>query len=327
MAIAIGALNTKAAVEGNEKIPVSGSGDPAVTSNLIRASLLIPKSDSHTVELTDAFGTITQDKATATDLTIPPNSSVAFPINTVIFFRRIGVGVMSFVAGLGVTLNTSSGALTDAGLNRLMAATKTDTNTWFIDNGITISITSPDVTGALGFTPVTNARTLAELDLTANRTISEVIDAIGAWHTRVLTTNQTNDNASANTLADCGDLNFPVAANTWYTFRFVVDYTSAAATTGIGLAVNGPTLTSLSYSLRNSSSVTAASDNFRDAYNTHTVATASPSSLRGISVLEGVVRCSASGTLQLRFSSEVSSSAIVVNSLSSFVLYKPIVAK
>lgn len=303
---------------------VQGGLGVSAKPNQIRASVLNTQTDSYTPVLSDAFKTIIMNKATATNLTIPPNSSVAYNINTVIFFRRTGAGVMSFVAGAGVTLVTSSGGLTDSGQNTLMSATKNGTNTWNIDNGLTVNITSADVTGALGYTPVTNARTIAGLDLTTNRTISELIDAIGAWHTNVLSSDQSTTSAS---LADCGDLKFTVVANTWYAFKFRIQYTSAVATTGAGFAINGPTLTSMDYHLANANSVTAESDNFRGAYDAFTVSTASPAQLTGYDELGGVIKCSAGGDVQLRFATEVGGSAIGVLKDSSFVEFKKIIAK
>jgi len=64
------------------------------------------------------------------DLTIPPNGSVAFPIGTRINVINTGAGVITIVPGSGVTLNTKGDA---RGLGEQISAVtleKTATDTW-----------------------------------------------------------------------------------------------------------------------------------------------------------------------------------------------------
>lgn len=113
----------------------------------------VQKTDSHTLELTDAYQTVEISKATAVNLTVPPNSDVAFPIGTRIFLKRTGAGAMTVVQGSGVTVTGSSGGLTDAGLNVEMYLRKTGTNTWSLQNGVpalTWTSHAPTVTGFTG---------------------------------------------------------------------------------------------------------------------------------------------------------------------------------
>lgn len=63
------------------------------------------KTDSYTLVISDAGKLITMDKSTANTLTIPPNSSVAFVVGTVIAVRQKGAGATTVTAGTGVTLN------------------------------------------------------------------------------------------------------------------------------------------------------------------------------------------------------------------------------
>ena len=88
---------------------------------------VINKTASHTLELTDAGGYVRMNVASANNLTVPPNASVAFPVGTVIQLRQVGAGQTTVVAGSGVTVNTgetrklrgkhSSGALVKVGTN------------------------------------------------------------------------------------------------------------------------------------------------------------------------------------------------------------------
>jgi hypothetical protein len=54
---------------------------------------------------------IGMNAAGATTITVPPNSSVAFPVGTIIEVTRLGAGTVTFVAGAGVTLRSRGGLL------------------------------------------------------------------------------------------------------------------------------------------------------------------------------------------------------------------------
>jgi hypothetical protein len=56
---------------------------------------------------------VTLANASAITLTIPPNSSVAYPVGTVLNVAQTGAGQVTFAAGSGVTI-TSFGATTAA---------------------------------------------------------------------------------------------------------------------------------------------------------------------------------------------------------------------
>ena len=63
---------------------------------------------SYTLVLGDAAKLVRMNVASANNLTIPPNSSVAFSVGTVIYVEQMGAGTTSIVAGSGVTLNTTA---------------------------------------------------------------------------------------------------------------------------------------------------------------------------------------------------------------------------
>lgn len=70
------------------------------------------QTDSYTLYPTDENKIIDMNKATAVNLTVPPNSSVPFPINTRILFRQKGAGQVTLVPGSGVTLESAVGLKT-----------------------------------------------------------------------------------------------------------------------------------------------------------------------------------------------------------------------
>jgi hypothetical protein len=69
------------------------------------------QTDSYTLVLTDAGKIIIMNKATANTLTVPPNSSVAIPINSRIDLIQYGAGQTTIAAGAGVTIYSSGSKL------------------------------------------------------------------------------------------------------------------------------------------------------------------------------------------------------------------------
>lgn len=61
---------------------------------------------SYTLVLADAFKLVTMANAAANTLTVPPNSSSAFPVGTRVDIGQDGAGQTTVVAGSGVTIRT-----------------------------------------------------------------------------------------------------------------------------------------------------------------------------------------------------------------------------
>jgi hypothetical protein len=61
---------------------------------------------SYTLQIGDAGVCVEMNNASANTLTVPPNSSVAFPIGTVVTIRQEGAGQTTIAAGGGVTIRT-----------------------------------------------------------------------------------------------------------------------------------------------------------------------------------------------------------------------------
>ena len=62
-----------------------------------------------------------------------------------------------------------------------------------------------------------------------------------------LTSDVTNNNGTANTIADVTGLSFSVTSGKLYWFEFNIVYTAAATSTGSRWSINGPTTTYLNY--------------------------------------------------------------------------------
>lgn len=85
----------------------SATANKKVSLAVARNSPVKTESSSYTLVLADAGKWIRMDNASANNLTVPPNSSVAFPVGTEIHVEQKGAGQTTIVAGSGVTINTS----------------------------------------------------------------------------------------------------------------------------------------------------------------------------------------------------------------------------
>jgi hypothetical protein len=66
---------------------------------------------SYTLVLSDAGKLVEMNVSSANTLTVPPNSSVAFPIGTQILIVQLGAGQTTVAAGSGVSINSKDGNL------------------------------------------------------------------------------------------------------------------------------------------------------------------------------------------------------------------------
>jgi len=76
---------------------------------------------------------VKMNSASAHNLTVPPNSSVAFDIGSQIPVEQAGTGIVTIVAGAGVTLQGQS--LITSGQYSIVALIKQATDTWFVASG------------------------------------------------------------------------------------------------------------------------------------------------------------------------------------------------
>jgi hypothetical protein len=84
--------------------------DEIGTGNVILSDLATSaQTASYTLVLTDKGKLVEMSVATANNLTVPPNSSVAFPTGSQINIVQTGAGQTTVVAGSGVTVNATPG--------------------------------------------------------------------------------------------------------------------------------------------------------------------------------------------------------------------------
>lgn len=154
--------------------------------------------------------------------------------------------------------------------------------------------------------------------------IRAAIPTVGGGATRVfLPNNVINNNAVANTLADVTGLTFPVVAGSRYAFKVVIVYNSSATTTGSRWVINGPAATDMSYTSQYPTSATAITNNTSLAgYNLPSASNASSLTTNNRCIIQGEILPSANGSVQVRFASEISASAITAIAGRSYLEYQ-----
>ena len=114
----------------------------AVTSNVLSAINIAVNAQTgttYTTVLSDNGSLVTLANASAIGVTIPPYSSVAYPIGAQISLTQYGAGQVTISGGAGVTI-VSTGATPSTPLLRAQYATataiQTSTNTWLVTGDI-----------------------------------------------------------------------------------------------------------------------------------------------------------------------------------------------
>lgn len=118
----------------------SGLGITDEGSGVVRVdatSILNAQLASYTLALTDAGKIVSINNASANTLTVPTNSSVAFPIGASLLVRQAGAGITSIAGAGGVTVNSRGGALKLAGQYAYATLVKVATDTWNLYGDIT----------------------------------------------------------------------------------------------------------------------------------------------------------------------------------------------
>jgi hypothetical protein len=95
---------------------------------------------TYTPVLADSGKIVTLNNGSAITLTIPPNSSVAYPVGSSLTFISIGAGLTTFAQGSGVTIASAGGTATApiiTAQHNSATAIKIATNTWQVIGALT----------------------------------------------------------------------------------------------------------------------------------------------------------------------------------------------
>lgn len=87
---------------------------------------------TYTLAITDIYKLVTLNNAGAITLTVPPNSSVAFPIGGWVDLAQLGAGKVTAAPGAGVTLNAAGAVLGMRAQFSAATLTKYATDTWLL---------------------------------------------------------------------------------------------------------------------------------------------------------------------------------------------------
>jgi hypothetical protein len=94
------------------------------------------RTGSYTLVLADSGKAVEMNVATANDLTVPPNGSVAFPVGTIIEIVQLGAGQTTIVPGSGVTIRSPGGKMKITGQYSSASLRKRATNEWMLSGDI-----------------------------------------------------------------------------------------------------------------------------------------------------------------------------------------------
>lgn len=133
IATAVGGVQGMKQTESGSTVTTEFPSGPTVA----RPEIVTEKTDSFTFALAEADRMTPVNKASAINATVPPNSSVAFPVGTILSINQTGAGQVTWVAGSGVTLNVESTlTLLSKGQHAITFAQKTATNTWTVGGNL-----------------------------------------------------------------------------------------------------------------------------------------------------------------------------------------------
>ena len=112
-----------------------GTSTPRVASTL-ELVVTTTQAANYTLALVDACTVVEGTKATAQTVTIPPNSSVAFLVGTIIEVCQYGAGQITLTPGAGVTIRTPASLTTRAQYSSV-SLRKRATDEWLVGGDLT----------------------------------------------------------------------------------------------------------------------------------------------------------------------------------------------
>ena len=124
------------------------------------------------------------------------------------------------------------------------------------------------------------------------------IPSTGDRQLATLTSDVTNNNATANTLEDVTGLSFSVQAGTTYRFYALIPYTSGFQNNGSRWTINAPTTTFLSYNSRYTTSASGEITNYLNVPNGPSTCTNNSNPSGNLAVIQGVIIPSVNGTVR-----------------------------
>lgn len=138
------------------------------------------------------------------------------------------------------------------------------------------------------------------------------VPTVGGRQVVTLNADISKANTVGNVLEDIPGLSFDVVAGTTYRFYAIIPYTSTTSNNGTRWTINTPATTLLSYVSRYTISTNSETVNYLSTPNLPASCNNNSNLTGNIAVLEGVIRPSANGTVQVRFTGELGGPTITV---------------
>jgi hypothetical protein len=147
----LGGSASSPSVVGLNGVVISGSSAPSLGQVLVASSgtaaawAAVPsdttiqsngQSGAYVLVLSDAGKSVDVTASGATTVTVPPNSSVAFPTGTVLEVAQLGAGQIAITAGGGVTLNSPGSLVHTRAQYSVLSLRKLSTDTWIISGDL-----------------------------------------------------------------------------------------------------------------------------------------------------------------------------------------------
>lgn len=131
-------LSFKKLIAGAGVTLSSDANSVSIVASATGASMAInaQTGTAYTLALSDAGGAVEMNNAEANQLTIPPNSTVAFGVGTTILIRQMGAGSTTLVAGSGVIIRNPHGTLKLLKQYASVALHKRATDEWCIEGNL-----------------------------------------------------------------------------------------------------------------------------------------------------------------------------------------------
>lgn len=211
------------------------------------------------------------------------------------------------VTSVGNTTSITTNGITNNMLSQI--PTKTFKGRTTAGTGNVEDLTPTEATAMLNtFTDVTQGLVPSSGGGTNNFLRADGIFAVPSgnnYRTLVTTTSDViNANSVPNTLTNVTGLFFNVVAGTTYRFFAMIPYTSSASSNGSRWTINAPASSFLSYNSRYTINATSETVNYLSTINSPASCNNNSEVNGSLAIIQGIIRPSTNGTVQIRFASE-----------------------
>jgi hypothetical protein len=115
-------------IDGSDNVSAYVPTQPAPAVNT--------QTSTYVATISDAQNIVVMNVSSATTFTVPPNSSVDFPVGTVLTVIQYGTGQVTLTAGAGVTFYTPS-SLTTRAQYSTVSLSQVSVDTWIAGGDLT----------------------------------------------------------------------------------------------------------------------------------------------------------------------------------------------